>query len=278
MVSRWDGVGNSCEFGPQGAFELGMRDYFCGKFTPPYSNAPFLFTANGLRPGLIQFMIVLGIVGTPAGGKSTVAQRLAELGATWINADLIARSVLERSDVQDNLTQRYGAEIVDKHGTIDRSKLASLVFGDDDASRLRLEYLEELIHPATRKLITEQLISSEEKGDAVAILDVPLLFKSSWDRSCDEIWCVDADADRRIERVKSRGWTAPQLQAREKNQLDILEKKRLSTRIILNNGTRSELNETISSFWSSLVKRHTFAIDPKHCLQRSQSALMKGKV
>ncbi|MDA7873644.1 dephospho-CoA kinase [Rhodopirellula sp.] len=222
-------------------------------------------------------MIVLGIVGTPAGGKSTVAQRLAELGATWINADLIARSVLERSEVQDNLTKRYGAEIVDKHGTIDRPKLASLVFGDDDASRLRLEYLEELIHPATRKLITEQLISSEEKGDAVAILDVPLLFKSSWDRSCDEIWCVDADADRRIERVKTRGWTAPQLQAREKNQLDILEKKRLSTRIILNNGTRSELNETISSFWSSLVKRHTFAIDPKHCLQRSQSALMKGK-
>ena len=123
-------------------------------------------------------MIVLGIVGTPAGGKSTVAQRLAELGATWINADLIARSVLERSEVQDNLTKRYGAEIVDKHGTIDRPKLASLVFGDDDASRLRLEYLEELIHPATRKLITEQLISSEEKGDAVAILDVPLLFKS----------------------------------------------------------------------------------------------------
>ena len=185
--------------------------------------------------------------------------------------------MLERSEVQDNLTKRYGAEIVDKHGTIDRPKLASLVFGDDDASRLRLEYLEELIHPATRKLITEQLISSEEKGDAVAILDVPLLFKSSWDRSCDEIWCVDADADRRIERVKTRGWTAPQLQAREKNQLDILEKKRLSTRIILNNGTRSELNETISSFWSSLVKRHTFAIDPKHCLQRSQSALMNGK-
>lgn len=211
-------------------------------------------------------MIVLGIVGTPAGGKSTVAERLVELGATWINADLIAKGVLERAEVQSDLKQHFGEAIVDKQGVIDRVKLASLVFGDDDASRRRLDYLESRIHPETKKLITAQLFRSEKRGDAVAILDVPLLFKSAWDRSCDEIWCVDADEDIRIERVRSRGWTAEQLRAREKNQLDISEKTRLSTRVILNNGTLNQLNETISTLWSSLVRRHSASSDTAHCL------------
>ena len=210
-------------------------------------------------------MIVLGIVGTPAGGKSTVAERLVELGATWIDADVIAKEVSERPDVQDDLKQHYGPAIVDKDGKVDRVKLAALVFGDDDASRRRLEYLESRIHPETKKLITYQLLRFEKRGDAVAILDVPLLYKSSWDRSCDEIWCVDADEDIRIERARTRGWTPEQLQARENNQLDIAEKKRLSTRFILNNGTLTELNETISTLWSSLIRRHSAASDSKHC-------------
>jgi dephospho-CoA kinase len=206
-------------------------------------------------------MIVLGLVGTPAGGKSTVAKRLAELGATWINADLIAKEVLEQGQVQDDLIQHYGPGIIDKHGKIDRIKLAALVFGDDDASRRRLDYLEGRIHPETRKLITKQLKDAEKRGDPAVTLDVPLLFESSWDRSCDEIWCVDAERNKRIERVKLRGWTSQQLQARETNQLDIAEKKRRSTSVILNNQTLEELYETIGSMWRSLVKRHSVAFD-----------------
>jgi len=205
-------------------------------------------------------MIVLGLVGTPAGGKSTVAKRLAELGATWINADLVAREVLEQAQVQDDLIRYYGPEIADKQGQIDRAKLAALVFGDDDASRRRLEYLEGRIHPETRKLITKRLNDAEKRGDPVVILDVPLLFESSWDRSCDEIWCVDADRTKRVERVKLRGWTSQELHAREANQLDILEKKRLSTHVILNNQTVDELNETIGSMWRSLVERHEVSL------------------
>ncbi len=214
-------------------------------------------------------MIVLGIVGTPAGGKSTVAERLVELGATWINADLIAKEVLERPDIQDDLKQHFGAAIVDRNSKVDRAKLAALVFGDDDASRRRLEYLEGLIHPETKKLITNHLFRFEKRGDVVAILDVPLLYKSSWDRSCDEIWCVDADKDIRIERARMRGWTPKQLQARENNQLNIEEKKRLSTRFILNNGTLAELNETISTLWSSLIRRHSSGSDTKHCWEQN---------
>ncbi|MGB0761844.1 MAG: dephospho-CoA kinase, partial [Rubripirellula sp.] len=72
----------------------------------------------------------------------------------------------------------------------------------------------------------------------------------------------------RSERVKSRGWNRQQLQAREKNQLDVAEKKRLSTHVILNNGTLTELNETIGRLWSSLVQRHSAASDTGHCMER----------
>jgi dephospho-CoA kinase len=78
-------------------------------------------------------MIVLGIVGSPAGGKSTVAAYLQELGATWINADQIARGVLEEDEVQQQLIDHFGSDIAASDGRIDRSKLASRVFGDDDA-------------------------------------------------------------------------------------------------------------------------------------------------
>ena len=210
-------------------------------------------------------MIVLGLVGTPAGGKSTVAQMLQEQGASWINADLIARSVLEQPQVQADLTEHYGSEITNKQGLIDRTKLASLVFGDDDQSRSRLEYLESRIHPATRNLITEQLVSSDRLGKQVAVLDVPLLFESSWDGACDEIWCVDADRKIRLERAAERGWGVDQLEARERNQLGIDEKKRRSTCVIPNNGSLDELNETIKSMWRSLVKRHATSAVQKHC-------------
>jgi len=213
-------------------------------------------------------MIVLGIVGTPAGGKSTVAEHLTELGATWINADLIARQVLERSVIQTQLVQHFGPEIQGKNERIDRAKLASSVFGDDDASRSRLQYLESLIHPITRRLITNQLIASHQQGEAVAILDIPLLFKSGWDRSCDEIWCIDADRDLRIQRVASRGWDGQQLSARERNQLDIDQKRRLSTHVIVNNGTLSDLTKTINVLWSSILKRHNATNKHEHCLQQ----------
>lgn len=124
-------------------------------------------------------MIVLGIVGTPAGGKSTVAKRLVELGATWINADLIAKEVMERPDVQDDLKQHYGAAIVGKDGKVDRAKLAALVFGDDDASRRRLQYLEGRIHPETKTLIKNQLFRFEKRGGCCGDPRRPTTFQVS---------------------------------------------------------------------------------------------------
>lgn len=215
-------------------------------------------------------MIILGIVGSPAGGKSTVAAHLQELGATWINADLIAREVLERDDIQVQLIERFGPQITDNEGRIDRRELAALVFGDDDATQAALTYLESVIHPQTRRVITQRLKVASDQCVVAAILDVPLLFESHWDCCCDEIWCVDSSWAQRMQRASTRGWGELELQRREKNQMDIAEKRRLSNVVITNDGSLQELADTIERLWSSLSGRHAEHPGDKHCLKENE--------
>ena len=211
-------------------------------------------------------MIVIGIVGSPAGGKSTVAAHLQGLGATWINADQIAREVLERAEVQAQLIEHFGSEITGSDGRIDRTQLAHRVFGDDDAQRAALNYLERVIHPQTRAVITQRLKRAADQGAVAAILDVPLLFETRWDRCCDEIWCVDASVDQRRRRAADRGWSDGELARRERNQLAIAEKRRLSSWVIVNDGSLQQLTETIDQRWSSLLSRQAELTTNPRCL------------
>ncbi|MEM8669940.1 MAG: dephospho-CoA kinase [Planctomycetota bacterium] len=207
-------------------------------------------------------MIVIGLVGTPAGGKSTVARLLQELGATWINADLIAREVLDRADVQKRVIDHFGPDVADNAGLVDRKKLAARVFGDDDLSRRALRYLEGLVHPLTRQVILQRMRDVEHQhptstkpvglSESVVVLDIPLLFEAGWDVSCDQIWCVDADHEIRAQRAADRGWDSSELKRREANQLAIDAKKRLSSVVVDNNGSPEQLNATITALWSSL--------------------------
>ncbi len=198
-------------------------------------------------------MIVLGIVGSPAGGKSTVAGFLAELGGTWVNADLIARDVLETDQVELQLVDHFGPAITGEGGRIDRKRLASRVFGDDDLSRSSLIYLESVIHPRTREIITGRLRQTfvTNPDGSIVILDIPLLFEAGWDRYCDEIVCVRCMEATRRERVRARGWSDEELRRREKNQWPIAEKQRLSTKVIHNDGELGELRKQLTDWHSS---------------------------
>ncbi len=211
-------------------------------------------------------MIVVGIVGAPAGGKSTVARLLEAFGATWINADLIAREVLNRPEVVLPLKDRFGAEIVNDQGEIDRRKLASHVFGDDAKSVAGLRYLEALTHPPTRQEIHHRLQQAKDLHVPIAVLDIPLLFESKWDHCCDEIWFVESSRENRLQRAVERGWDQGELSRRESSQLPLHEKRRLSQRTITNDGTLEQLQTQIKTLYLQLIQRQGEPKGDQHCL------------
>ncbi|TWT48067.1 Dephospho-CoA kinase [Rubripirellula amarantea] len=225
-------------------------------------------------------MFVLGIIGSIAGGKSTASAILQELGATWINADAIARSVLDRPEVVEKLIGYFGDSIVLKsppkqgtHPQIDRAALGKLVFGDDDSKRLALLYLESVVHPIVRHEIMSILKQCSQQQVQVALLDVPLLFESHWDVACDSIWCIDAPLQTRITRVQQRGWSADELIRREANQLSIDRKRALSDLVIDNNSSITYFTNIIRQHWQSLMQSlspigevNTSVVHDSHCL------------
>ena len=198
-------------------------------------------------------MVIIGLSSVPAGGKSTVAAHLADLGATWINADRVAHEVLETPEVTARVVAYFGATIIGSQGQIDRRQLAKKVFGDDDSSRQGLRYLESLIHPFTRQLMTEMITQADQANACAVTLDVPLLFESGWAASCDEILFIDTPQRIQSNEAERRGWSAESLKLRQTRQLPSEDKRRLSTRTIPNNGTLADLKSQITMFWQQLT-------------------------
>lgn len=198
-------------------------------------------------------MIVIGIVGVPAGGKSTVAAQLADLGATWINADQIAHQVLQSADVAAQVVHYFGADVLDEKGHVDRRKLGAHVFGDDDSAVRGLRYLESLVHPRTAQIIQEKLAAAASANVAAVVLDVPLLFEKQWANQCDEVWYIDTAYPVQLAAAQRRGWTAAELRLRQSRQMSSQEKRRLSTRVISNDESLQVLKSRVEKTWRDCV-------------------------
>lgn len=194
-------------------------------------------------------MIVIGIVGAPAGGKSTVAAHLQAHGATWLDADRLAHRCLAMRQVREKIVSHFGAEVLGPNGHVDRAALGSRVFGADEDHRSELKCLESIVHPPTRQLLYRRLIRSAWRAAPATVLDVPLLFEAGWDVYCDAVWCVDTPLELRLQWLTGRGWTEEQLRDRERRQLSISEKRRLSTDVIVNCGDQGELIAKVEQLW-----------------------------
>ena len=217
-------------------------------------------------------MIVIGVIGSPAGGKSTVARRLRELGATWINADKIAHRCLDRAIVRDKMVQRFGPQILGNAGKIDRRALGGIVFGDDAEQRSALNYLESTVHPMARHLTLTRLTRAGRCGLIAAVLDAPLLLEADWGVMCDEVWCVDAPIELRATWIGTRGWNLDELRRRESRQLPISEKRRLSTHVIENDSNRDTLLQRTDRLWGELMAANA---KPSEYLQSLRSLRSK---
>jgi dephospho-CoA kinase len=175
---------------------------------------------------------IIGLTGGIGGGKSHVAGLFAELGAHVIDADRLGHEALRQPDLLGEVVNRWGPEVLNAAGAIDRRKLAGRVFADP-AERAALEGM---VFPWIFRRLQEALIRAEaDPAVRAVVLDVALLLETGWDRVCDVLVFVDAPHAERLRRVQEkRGWTDADLAAREQAQWPI-DKKRARADIVIDN-------------------------------------------
>ena len=197
-------------------------------------------------------MIVVGILGGIASGKSFVTDTLKSLGAVVLDADRMGHEVLLRKSVKDRIHQMWGERVFDPSGQVDRSKLAEIVF--DPEAPEQLTRLEEITHPLIEEQLQLAIRQAAADGTApMLVLDAPVMVKAGWHHLCDEIVFVESTETVRWQRACGRGWTRQMFENREAMQTDIQTKRQLQTVIIDNNGTRDQTRSQVREFWGRVV-------------------------
>jgi dephospho-CoA kinase len=198
-------------------------------------------------------LLLVGLTGGIGAGKSTVAELLAARGAVIIDADQVARAVVEPGQpALDKLVERFGKGIIDADGQLDRGALAKLVFGDDEARR----DLEAITHPAINDEFSRRVV--EAPTDAVVVLDVPLLAESEQARKrpYQTVIVVEAPRDVRLERLEARGVDRADAEARMAAQAGDEERREIATHVVDNARDRADLERQIDGVWADLQRRH----------------------
>ena len=197
-------------------------------------------------------MKLVGLTGTIGAGKSTVSAYLAKLGAHIVDADLLSRRAAEPgSEGAVRIREAFGDSLFFEDGTLNRKKVASIVFADDTAR----EKLNGALHPVIFSMMeTEIETLREEDPDGMIVLDVPLLFESGWDERVEETLVVTAQEDICLARVIARdGCTHEAAKARLDAQMPAAEKCARADHVIDNSGTLEELYEQIDRWYHSRV-------------------------
>ena len=203
-------------------------------------------------------MYLIGLTGGIASGKSTVARRLVEHGAVHIDADQLARRVVEPgSPALTAIVEQFGSEFLRGDGTLDREKLGKQIFRDD-AARARLNGI---VHPAVREL-SGRLIAKAEAEDpsAVVVYDVPLLVEASVDHPFDLIVVTNAPRRTQVKRlVEERGLDLLQAEARVDAQVDNTARLAIADVVIDTDGTIAHTMSQADALWGRIVKERSRA-------------------
>jgi dephospho-CoA kinase len=198
-------------------------------------------------------MLNVALTGNIASGKSTVAERFREWGATLIDADRLVRDVqAPGSPVLRAIAARFGQDLIDPAGVLDRKTLRRRAMGDPSA----LADLNRIVHPDVlrRRAALEQ--EARNRGDRIVVSDIPLLFEAADPAAFDAIVLVDAPVDvRRARLLAQRGLTAEDAEQMLAAQAPTGPKRARSTFVIDNDGDRAALEARAREVWAALVAR-----------------------
>ncbi|OHB56717.1 MAG: dephospho-CoA kinase [Planctomycetes bacterium GWF2_42_9] len=196
---------------------------------------------------------IIGILGGISSGKSTVAKVLLEMGCGVVDADKIAKDLLFNNQVKDEIRAAFGDTVFDSAGNIDKPKLAEAVFDDSAA----VSKINSIIHPRVMRK-TQGLIEQFQADDGIkaVVLDIPLLMEVGWEKRCDKLIFVASEEHIRLERAAKKGkFDEKLLKKREKFQISLDKKRKISHYILNNNENLSELTEQISEIFPALISK-----------------------
>lgn len=194
----------------------------------------------------------IGITGSMGTGKSTVAKVLRELGYQVLDADELAKKQLEVGGPGYlKVLESFGMKLLNSDMTIDRNKLAKVVFNN----KKELLKLENIIHPLIQRQIQIIKNESEKNGEKILFYDVPLLFEKNMQNSFDDVILVVADSEVQFQRIQERNsWTKEEIKKRLESQMPLDQKKLKSKFIIDNNGSRIDLRNQVLGVLSQILK------------------------
>jgi dephospho-CoA kinase len=198
-------------------------------------------------------MLLVGLTGNIASGKSEVARLLGERGATLIDADLLAREAVEPgTQALDKIAEVWGKEVLAADGSLDRGALRRIAFSDP----AQLEKLNAIVHPEVTRLRDVQIEKARERGDNVVICVIPLLFERGLVGDFDYIVLVDAPRALRLERLaEARKLEETEAMNMIASQMPAELKRARADYCIENVGSLEDLNRDVDKLWTTLNKK-----------------------
>jgi dephospho-CoA kinase len=191
----------------------------------------------------------VGLTGGIASGKSTVSALLAELGATVIDADQLAREVVERGTPGlARVVAELGPQVLTPEGEMDRQAVGRIVFADEEKRKV----LEGIVHPLVFERYAELEATAPE--GAVVVHDIPLLAESGRADTFDAVIVVEAPTEVQVERMlRHRGWSREDAESRIAAQATPEQRRAIATHVIENTGTLEDLRQRVTEVFGELV-------------------------
>lgn len=189
-------------------------------------------------------MKVIGLTGGIGSGKSAAAQILAEMGAAVIDADKVAHEVYAPGTTGwDAVVSTFGSDIVGPDGTINRKKLAAIVFAEPQARRR----LEGIVHPLVTEEIRRRIDAFRCRGQVhLVVLEAALLLEAGWQELVDQVWLITAPPELVLQRLqRQRAMTPSEVEARQRAQMNDAARRAYAHVVIENSGSLAQLRKQL---------------------------------
>jgi dephospho-CoA kinase len=192
-------------------------------------------------------MLKVGLTGGIAAGKSLVARTLADCGAVLVDADALAREVVEPgTDGLAAVVDAFGPQVLAADGTLDRAALAAIVFGNEE----KRATLNSIVHPLVRARAAE--LAARVPEDGILVQDIPLLVETGQAGNFDFVLVVEAPEEERLARmVRDRGMTPEDARARIAAQATAEQRAAVADAVLENTATPEDLVEAVRRLWNS---------------------------